>query len=86
MNIVKNLLRIPAFVALALIWFISYVFVFRFLPMEFKETTLSYCLILAFFGYFSIMTQVFLIAVFFSDPGYLPASLKRARINNLAPL
>ena len=90
MNWLKNLLRIPALIASALTFFISYVFLFTFLPFKYPEGQLSnpWCFItIVLFCYFSTMTQVFLWMTLLSDPGYLPDKLKRDRLpNGHAPL
>ena len=89
MNWLKNLLRLPAFISSGLTFFISYVFLFTFMPYNYPEgafTNFWSALTVIVFSYFSTMTQVFLWMTFCSDPGYLPDRLKREKVNNAAPI
>ena len=79
-NAFKIVLSIPMLLAAALISYISYQFEFRFLPNEFpldQYPVMGYVLRIG-FGYFSLMTYVFILASFILSPGYLPEWFKTA--------
>ena len=71
--------RVPALVSLALIWFISYEFLFEFLPDQFGNQMSKFIPLLAIFAYATLQSQLFLVRTLMSDPGWLPDSLKRKR-------
>ena len=78
------------YLAMALITFISYMFLFQFLPEAHKldnidstemERAFAY-LVRGMFLYFSVMTYVFLFKTWMLNPGYLPKWLTDETVQN----
>ena len=80
---------LPCLIAAALVAYITWVYVFKFMPYRYEneEWTLGRCLIELPFIYFSSMTFVFLFRTLATDPGYIDEQYKHP-LNNLghAPL
>ena len=77
-NPFKLVLSIPMLLAAALVTYISYQFMFNFMPKEIpaeQRPLLSYSVRIV-FSYFSIMTYVHLTLSFVMSPGYAPDWLK----------
>ena len=74
----KACMGIPAVVALAIITYISVSFYVNWIPAYFGANRFQglALLIQVVFGYFSLMTYVFLFVTLTMDPGYLPDYLK----------
>ena len=79
-NVFKVVLAIPMLLAAALITYISYQFMFRFMPAKHPLDNGSFesYFIRITFTYFSVMTYVFILASFILSPGYLPEWFKTA--------
>lgn len=67
----KLLMGIPALLAVALIIYISIIFLYHFLPITMPVNTTTRFLIEIPFYYFSLMTLVSIFVCAASDPGYL---------------
>ena len=71
-------MALPSLLAYALISYISYTFLFKFLPFVLADQQFSFSAILMqmIFIYFSSMTYIHLTRAFLANPGYLPNWLK----------
>lgn len=72
----KIVMGIPSMLALALICFISFVFLFNFIPTAMPDRTTGREILRVVFGYFSMMTIVSILRILTSDPGYIDAKYK----------
>ncbi len=63
--------------AICVILFISWVFMFDFIPEAHPELTTSRILLSTFFGWFSVNTIWSILAVLTSDPGYIDSKYKQ---------
>ncbi len=88
----KLIAGFPCLLATLLILYISYIFIFGFLPFHFPKLTFASTLVKLSFFYFSIMTIVSILKTAASDPGYLSEDLrhlkgdepfKRLRVHNM---
>ena len=81
-------MALPSLLAYALISYISYTFLFKFLPFALADQQFSFgaLLVQMIFIYFSSMTYIHLTRAFLANPGYLPKWLKvPMNINGEAP-
>lgn len=67
----KLLMGIPAVFAVALIIYISVIFLYRFVPYSFPTYTAGRITLEIVFYYYSTMTLVSIVTCALSDPGYL---------------
>lgn len=74
----KACMGLPSLLAFGIISYISYTFLFEFLPLKFKDNQLCFLSIFLHvtFTYFSGMTYLHLTRCLLSDPGYIPTYLK----------
>jgi len=87
MSTKKLLFTIPAALATALIIYISWQFMFNFVPSEFKQYNWHRVVIEMVFSYFSIMTLITIVVCLGSDPGYIDPKYKHPLTNQgYAPL
>jgi hypothetical protein len=55
-SFIKWITRLPALISLALIWFISYEFIFEFLPYQFSDQLVKFIPLLLAFAYASLQS------------------------------
>jgi len=67
----KALAGFPSLLAIALITFISYTFLFEFVPFYWPQKTLYAWFTCLSFAWYSVMTLASIFAVLTSDPGYV---------------
>ena len=84
-KILSKLGMIPAIATFCLIWFITYEFIVEYMVKEFADARMKMVLIISVFLYFSILTQLHLARTLFGNPGYLPDSLKREKVDGKVP-
>jgi oxalate decarboxylase/phosphoglucose isomerase-like protein (cupin superfamily) len=81
----KIVFGLPAIIAFALICYISYVFMFLFMPDRFQEYHWLRSAIELVFTWFSAMTLVSIVATAASDPGYISNHYKHPLTNEGNP-
>lgn len=67
----KTIAGLPVLGAIALILYISAVFLFQYIPEEYPDLSLGKAIIVTIFTWFSIMTLFSIVRTCLSDPGYL---------------
>jgi hypothetical protein len=75
----KLIAGFPCLLATLLILYISYIFMFEFLPFHFPKITFASILVKLSFTYFSIMTILSILKTAVSDPGYLSEDLRHLK-------
>jgi hypothetical protein len=87
-GLLKFAASLPAVLAIALISFISWVFLAEFMPNHYDhQWTANRTVITVVFTWFSVMSYVFIVRILTSDPGYLDPKYEHALVaDGMAPL